>query len=112
MDSLIYMFAMKGNNQILCKFIDFQVSVWKEANGIVSLKWPGNSPDLNPIENLWRIVGKELDKDKPKSKNNLTHGILHVWHQKIMLGTLQSLVESMPRRLEAVIKAKSGSTKY
>ena len=98
--------------QILCKFINFQVSAWKEANGIVSLKWPGNSPDLNPIENLWRIVGKELDKDKPKSKNNLTHSILHVWHQKIMLGTLQSLVESMPRRLEAVIKAKGGSTKY
>ena len=72
----------------------------------------GNSPDLNPIENLWRIVGKELDKDKPKSKNNLTHSILHVGHQKIMLGTLQSLVESMPQRLEAVIKAKGGSTKY
>ena len=84
----------------------------RSANGIVSLKWPGNSPDLILNENLWRIVGKELDKDKPKSKNNLTHSILHVWHQKIMLGTLQSLVESMPRRLEVVIKAKGGSTKY
>ena len=26
------------------------------------LDWPGNSPELNPIENLWAIVKKRLEK--------------------------------------------------
>lgn len=36
------------------------VQEWLADNGIEVLEWPGNSPDLNPIENLWTMVKRKL----------------------------------------------------
>ena len=42
--------------------------------------WPGNSPDLSPIENLWAIVHDKLDKMAPAtSEVTLIRNVRSAW---------------------------------
>jgi transposase len=87
-------------------------SDWREAHGIKKMIWPPNSPDLNPIENLWRMVKDSLDKyGKPKNKEEMIKNIQHVWDQVSQEQLLQ-LISTMPARMQAVIEAGGGSTKW
>jgi transposase len=80
---------------------------------IVILDWPSQSPDLNPIEHLWNIVKIKLDnlQQRPSSLENLFDIAKEEW-ENLGLETLQTLINSMPDRIEAVIRAKGHSTKY
>ena len=84
---------------------------WFDAHAITVLDWPANSPDLNPIENLWGIVKKKMRDTRPKNKEELTASIKHIW-ASITSRQCHRLIASMPRRIEAVIKAKGFPTKY
>ena len=44
------------------------------------MDWPGNSPDLNPIENVWAALKKEICKDKIITNKNLIENIIKAWH--------------------------------
>lgn len=89
-----------------------QVKDFWEKAGVKTLNWPGNSPDLNPIENLWNSMGVKISKCKPSSIKQLEMLLEKIWYEEISIDTLKSLVESMPRRVAAVIAAKGASTKY
>lgn len=86
---------------------------WFEDHEYIVMVWPSQSPDLNPIEHLWVFLKRRL-ADYPEPPK----GILELWERaeaewnKIPKETVQNLIESMPRRMEAVIKAKGGYTKY
>lgn len=66
---------------------------------------PPQSPDINPIENLWHLLDTEVRKRKISNKTDLQRVILEEW-PKISKEIIQKLVESMPRRLQAIIEAK------
>lgn len=74
--------------------------------------WPGSSPDLNPIENCWAVLKKNVAALKPTSQSDLHDKIKRVWCQEITADYCAALINSMPARLEAVIQAKGGPTKY
>ena len=86
---------------------------WFEDNNINLLVWPAQSPDINPIEHLWVHLKNRMKKypNPPKGVHELWERVAEEWN-KITPETCQNLIESMPRRIEAVIKAKGGHTKY
>lgn len=89
-----------------------QVKEFLKTTGLKALTWPGNSPDLNPIENCWQVVGRRLAERKPVNKQELQEAIIHVWHHVLDKEYILKLIRSMPSRIQAVIKARGGVTKY
>ncbi len=91
------------------------ISDWllEHDNEFNLLKWPPQSPDLNPIEHLWDVVEREICimDVQPTYLQQLRNAIMSIW-TKISEQCFQHLDESMPRRIKAVLKAKGGTTQY
>ncbi len=84
---------------------------WFNDHGVTVLNWPANSPDLNPIENLWGIVKRKMRDTRPNNADELKATVKETW-ASIPPQQCHKLITSMPRRIEAVIKAKGAPTKY
>ncbi len=84
---------------------------WFNDHGVTVLDWPANSPDLNPIENLWGIVKRKMRDTRPNNTDELKATVKETW-ASIPPQQCHKLITSMPRWIEAVIKAKGAPTKY
>ncbi|GBM67044.1 hypothetical protein AVEN_214375-1 [Araneus ventricosus] len=85
-----------------------------ELSSIFSvMNWPLRSPDLNTTEHLWDVLEKGV-KAHHTTQATLTElwtALADVW-QANSVERFRKLVESMPRRVAAVIKARGGPTRY
>lgn len=89
------------------------ITAFLEAKKIAVLDWPGNSPDLNPIENIWALLKDEASKFNPTTKEQLITVLKQVWNECPTIKTaIKSHISSMCHRIQAVLEAKGGSTKY
>jgi len=85
---------------------------WLEAKHVAILAWPAQSPDLNPIEHLWAIVKQRVCEGPPLGMvEELWERLEQTWWA-IEPDLCRRLVESMPARIEAIIMAHGGSTRY
>lgn len=84
---------------------------WLKEKKVNVLAWPSQSPDLNPIENLWNDLKTSVHKRSPSNLTELEQFCKEEW-SNIATSRCAKLVETYPNRLKAVIKAKGGSTKY
>ncbi|KAF2186788.1 hypothetical protein K469DRAFT_772348 [Zopfia rhizophila CBS 207.26] len=73
--------------------------------------WPANLPDLNPIENIWRLLKHRVGKRFPKTEAEVRQYIEEEW-AKLKLEDFQKYISSMRERCQAVLNANSSHTKW
>ncbi|GFW81108.1 transposable element Tcb1 transposase [Trichonephila clavipes] len=88
------------------------VQKWLKDHTVNRMNWPGQSPDLNPIENLWFKIGYEISKKKPSNKRELLEALIFSFNHIITKDLLLKFVHFMPKRCRAVIKANGWPVKY
>lgn len=88
----------------------FVKSFLKEEK-ICVMEWPSQSPDLNPIENLWEYLERQIREKNYKNNDELFTALENAW-KNIPMTTIHKLMESMPRRCAEVIKNGGYHTKY
>ncbi|GBN34945.1 hypothetical protein AVEN_25990-1 [Araneus ventricosus] len=88
-----------------------RVCAWFEEHQdeFTVLPWPANSPDLNPIENLWDHLDRVVRAMDPQPRNlaQLATALESAW-LNIPVNTFRNLIDSLPARLAAVRSAKGG----
>jgi transposase len=86
---------------------------FEEHRHITVLPLPPNSPDLNPIENIWGLMVKEWQNANERSQEALEGHVREVWASlERRPGLFQNLIGSMRQRLQSVIDCDGGETKY
>ena len=96
------------------------VKSWFEEHGIWVIDWPPHSPDLNPIEHVWKKMKEILRKRHPNlhlltnNKANLEVAVAalkEAWAE-VPQSLIDKLIDSMPRRLKTLRRARGWYTKY
>ncbi|GFU11276.1 transposable element Tcb2 transposase [Trichonephila clavipes] len=84
-----------------------------DSEGIQRLVWPARSPDLNPIENVWDALGRQVAGRNypPTDKNTLIRALTEEW-DKLPQQLLDNVVQSMVRRVEYCITLYGGHIPY
>jgi len=81
--------------------------------GIPKLTWPPYSPDLNPIENIWNLLKSRINARQPRplTLKDVKQAIFEEW-DKITVDNIQKHVDSLPQRVQAVVDANGGHTRW
>ena len=84
-----------------------------ENHGIERMDWPAKSPDLNPIEHVWDMMGRSIAQleAQPHGLQKLGVALEAAW-DALAVRDVNRLINSMRQRCEAVIAARGGYTRY
>uniref|UniRef100_A0A1X7UBN6 Tc1-like transposase DDE domain-containing protein n=1 Tax=Amphimedon queenslandica TaxID=400682 RepID=A0A1X7UBN6_AMPQE len=89
-----------------------RVASWMESMGINWWKTPAESPDLNPIENLWHELKEFIRRvAKPKNKAELVQGILDFW-ETVDAAKCHKYISHLKKVVPKVIDSHGGPTGY
>ncbi|KAF2363771.1 Reverse transcriptase domain [Trinorchestia longiramus] len=93
------------------KYTENETKEWLRMTKINILERPSQSPDMNPIGNLWRELKLKIQKRGLNNITDLKEISIEEWN-KITPGTCKRLVVNYYKRLEAIINNKGYATKY
>jgi hypothetical protein len=82
-----------------------------DVYSVDKMNWPANSPDLNPIENVWRLLKQRVAQRSPHTLADLKQRVEEEW-AKLQFSDFAGYVGNMHERCQAVIDAKGGHTKW
>ena len=74
--------------------------------------WPPYSPDLSPIEVIWAIMKRRIEKHKPRTLDELVEIIKYVWEINLTYATINLLMNSFPLKLLKCISNQGGEVRY
>ena len=99
-DNVVYM------NDNSCPQCARLVQGFLDVEQVEHMEWPAKGPVLNPIEHLWDALGHKLREVNPRPGNlqHLWNALVNCW-DAIEGHTLETLVDSVPRLVEAVMHA-------
>ncbi|GFX99227.1 transposable element Tcb2 transposase [Trichonephila clavipes] len=84
-----------------------------EAETIQRMEWPAFSPDLNPIEHVWDILGRRIATRPrpPATVRDLEIALLEEWNS-IPQSLIDNLIASMANRCATVLAVRGDHTPY
>ena len=86
---------------------------WKTEDDIPTLEWPPQSPDLNIIENVWKVKKTKVQRriDDIRNAEDLKTVVAEI-KTSLQLHYIRSLYDSLSRRLRVILRARGNITKY
>jgi hypothetical protein len=89
------------------------ISFWSQGIlGVKKIEWPAQSPGLNSIENVWKLLKDGVQKRRRlKNQEHMWLAVESEW-KAISQSKLETLVATMPQRIKDVIAASGGSTHW
>lgn len=107
--------VLQQDNDPCHKSANAVVNAWVQAHPGMHVSvlpgWPGNSPDLNPIENLWAWAQAKVDEHGCKTFDEFKHCVVHTL-QNVPKQMLQNYVGSMKKRIAICIQRLGDKTGY
>ena len=89
------------------------VTPYLQSEVVTSVPWPSMSPDFNPIEHIWDMLGRRIQAREPPVQNiRQLEVALHREWQQLSQQDIRHLTGGMRCRVEAVIQACGGYTQY
>ena len=82
-----------------------------EEEEIAIMKWPPQSSNMNPLENVWKIIGERAQNRNPQNIDDLWGFLKEEW-RSIITTFCKKLIGSCGRRCNEVIQCKGKLTKY
>ena len=94
------------------KYVSGHTRCWLAQNGICWWRTPPESPDLNPIENVWHELKEYIHREiKPLNKDQLVNGILEFW-RTVTVEKCRKYIGHLRKVIPRVIELEGQATGY